>query len=419
MTEAGRIHKRYKHERWFLAIAAGSILIALIFLIGLAVSTLAEGWRGFLHAEIYIEDISLDPAIIGKDGGRSALAYQKLIKKHLLLKFPESQSRAERKLIRELISASGGIKLREKIQKDPGAIGRQISVWLPAGATAEAFFKNAVDAETLRRQQISDQHIEYLQELRDNKQTRISFNTGFFINADSRNAEMAGIGGALLGSLYSLFLAFCISFPAGVLTAVYLEFFARDGPLYNKWLDLVEININNLAAVPSVVFGLLGLSVFINIFELPRSSPLVGGLVLSLMTLPTIIIASRAALKAVPPVLLSAALSLGATRIQAVFHHILPAAMPSILTGAIIGMAQALGETAPLLMIGMVAFIADAPAGITDAATALPVQIFLWADSPERGFSERTAAAIIVLIGFLIIMNASAVLLRRKLEKKW
>ena len=230
---------------------------------------------------------------------------------------------------------------------------------------------------------------------------------------------MAGIGGALRGSFFTLLLAFVISFPAGALAAVYLELFAPRGGRRGKWLDFVEININNLAAVPSVIFGLLGLAVLINIIGLPRSSSWAGGLVLSLMTLPTIIIASRAALKAVPPSLLAAALSLGATRMQGVFHHVLPAAMPGILTGAIIGMAQALGETAPLLMIGMAAFLADAPEGFADAATALPVQIFLWADSPERGFAERTATAILVLLGFLVAMNAAAVWLRRRLETKW
>ena len=237
----------------------------------------------------------------------------------------------------------------------------------------------------------------------------------FFTAADSRNPELAGIGGALRGSLFTLMLTFLFSFPLAIFAAVYLEMFAPR----NRWFDFLEININNLAAVPSVIFGLLGLAVFINIFNLPRSSSLVGGLVLSLMTLPTMIIAARAALKSAPPSLLAAALSLGATKMQGVFHHVLPAAMPGMLTGAIIGMAQALGETAPLLMIGMVAFIAEAPDGIAEAATALPVQIFLWADSPERGFAEKTASAIVALLFFLVIMNAAAVWLRRRLEIKW
>lgn len=218
-----------------------------------------------------------------------------------------------------------------------------------------------------------------------------------------------------MGSMYTLFVTLVLSFPIGVSTAVYLEEFAPK----NKWTDLIEVNINNLAAVPSIVFGLLGLAMFINFFDMPRSAPLVGGLVLTLMTLPTIIIAGRAALKSVPPSIREAALGIGASKLQTVFHHVLPLAMPGMMTGTIIGMAQALGETAPLLMIGMVAFIVDVPQGIFDSATVLPVQIYLWADSPERAFVERTSAAIMVLLVFLIAMNAAAVLLRRKFERRW
>ena len=221
--------------------------------------------------------------------------------------------------------------------------------------------------------------------------------------------------GAVTGSALSLLVCFLLSFPIGVLAAVYLEEFASKGRI-NR---LIEVNINNLAAVPSIVFGLLGLAIFLNVFGLPRSTPLVGGMVLALMTLPTIIIASRASLRAVPPSIREAAFGLGASKVQATFHHVVPLAMPGMLTGSIIGMAQALGETAPLLMIGMVAFIVDIPGGITEAATALPVQIFLWADSPERGFLEKTSAAIMVLLGFLILMNLIAIILRRRLEIRW
>jgi phosphate transport system permease protein len=221
--------------------------------------------------------------------------------------------------------------------------------------------------------------------------------------------------GALVGSAYTLLVTLLLSFPIGVAAAVYLEEFAPR----NRWTDLIEVNINNLAAVPSIVFGLLGLAVFLNFFGLPRSAPLVGGLVLTLLTLPTIIIASRAALKGVPPSIREAALGMGASRLQVVGHHVLPLAMPGMLTGTIIGMARALGETAPLLMIGMVAFIVDVPKGIADPATVLPVQIYLWADSPERAFLERTSAAIIVLLAFLVVMNATAVILRRRFERRW
>ena len=226
---------------------------------------------------------------------------------------------------------------------------------------------------------------------------------------------MAGIKGAILGSFYTLLVTLALSFPVAVAAAIYLEEFAPK----NRFIDFIEININNLAAVPSIVFGLLGLAVFINFFSMPRSAPIVGGIVLSLMTLPTIIIASRSAIKAVPPSLREAALGLGASKMQTVFHHVLPAALPGILTGTIIGMAQALGETAPLLMIGMVAFIVDIPQSVTDPSTVLPIQVFLWADSPERGFLEKTSAAIMVLLFFLVAMNAIAIYLRKKFEKKW
>jgi len=243
----------------------------------------------------------------------------------------------------------------------------------------------------------------------------LRFNRSFFSNGDSRDPEQAGVRGALIGSLLTLLITLLLSFPIGVGAAVYLEEFAPR----NRLTDIIEVNINNLAAVPSIVFGLLGLAMFISFFGLPRSAPLVGGLVLTLLTLPTIIIASRAALKAVPPSIREAALGIGASRWQTVVHHVLPLAMPGVLTGAIIGMARALGESAPLLMIGMVAFIVEVPAGVLDPSTVLPVQVFLWSDLPERGFVERTSGAIIVLLLFLIVMNAAAVVLRSKFEKRW
>ncbi|MGD8933087.1 MAG: phosphate ABC transporter permease PstA, partial [Chromatiales bacterium] len=267
--------------------------------------------------------------------------------------------------------------------------------------------------ETSRR--LKDNALAWTLDLQRQGQIEKRFNTTFFTAGDSREPELAGIWGAAVGSLYTLVVTLLLSFPIGVSAAVYLEEYAPK----NRWTDLIEVNINNLAAVPSIVFGLLGLAVFINFFGLPRSAPLVGGLVLTLMTLPTIIIASRAALKSVPPSIREAALGVGASRIQMMTHHVLPLALPGMLTGTIIGMAQALGETAPLLMIGMVAFIVDIPGGFTDPAAVLPVQIYLWADSPERAFVERTSAAIIVLLGFLIMMNLLAVMLRKKFERRW
>jgi phosphate transport system permease protein len=299
---------------------------------------------------------------------------------------------------------------------NPDLIDSTIRLWVPADDDIDMLQKGHIDrdvAESERR--IDDQQIGWVDKLIEQNRIRSSFNTTFFTAGDSREPELAGIWGAAVGSMFTLAVTLLLSFPIGVAAAVYLEEFAP----VNRWTDMIEVNINNLAAVPSIVFGLLGLAVFINFFGLPRSAPLVGGLVLTLMTLPTIIIASRAALKSVPPSIREAALGLGASKMQMVFHHVLPLAMPGMLTGTIIGMAQALGETAPLLMIGMVAFIVDIPTAVTDPSTVMPVQIYLWADSPERAFVERTSAAIMLLLTFLISMNALAVYLRKKFERRW
>jgi len=262
---------------------------------------------------------------------------------------------------------------------------------------------------------VSDDQIVWLEVLRDQGRIDTVFNTRFFTAGDSREPELAGIWGAAVGSFWTMLVTFCLAFPIGVLAAIYLEEFAPK----RRLTDFIEVNINNLAAVPSIVFGLLGLAVFLGFFGVPRSAPLAGGIVLALMTLPTIIIASRAAIRAVPPSIREAALGVGASKLQSTFHHVLPLAMPGILTGTIIGMAQALGETAPLIMIGMVAFIVDIPTGVLDSATVLPVQVYRWSDFPERAFEARTAAAILVLLGFLVIMNALAVFLRKRFERRW
>jgi phosphate transport system permease protein len=295
-------------------------------------------------------------------------------------------------------------------------IGQRETLWLLADDTVDMLLKGKVQrsaAEDERR--LSDQQVSWIDRLARDGVLKLRFNVAFLSNGDSRDPEQAGVRGALIGSALTLLITLLLSFPIGVGAAVYLEEFAPR----NRITDVIEVNINNLAAVPSIVFGLLGLAMFIGFFGLPRSAPLVGGLVLTLLTLPTIIIASRAALKAVPPSIREAALGMGASRLQMVGHHVLPLAMPGMLTGAIIGMARALGESAPLLMIGMVAFIVDIPSGVVDPATALPVQVFLWSDLPERGFIERTSGAIIVLLLFLIVMNATAVILRNKFEKRW
>lgn len=406
--------RRYRHERFFMRCGLAGIALAFFFLALLLVLVIGQGWRTFLTASIQLE-VQLDSSIIGAAGEESPLRYQKLLKDALRQHFPQVKKRQEKKQLYQLLSFSGAVELRQLVQEQPDLLDTRATVWLPAASAAERYLKGGIDPNLAEEQRgISDKQLLWLDTLAAQEAVELSFNSGFFTNADSRDAELAGIGGALLGSFYSLLLAFLFSFPVGVLAAVYLELFAPR----NRWFDFIEINVNNLAAVPSVIFGLLGLSIFINFFGLPRSSSLVGGLVLSLMTLPTIVIAARAALAAVPPSLLAAALSLGATKMQGVFHHVLPNAIPGILTGAIIGMARALGETAPLLMIGMVAFIVELPEGVADSTTALPVQIFLWADSPERGFVERTSAAIIVLLFFLLLMNAVAIYIRNKMEDK-
>lgn len=262
---------------------------------------------------------------------------------------------------------------------------------------------------------VGDKEVVWLEELRAKGEVEQVFAWRFFTSGDSREPELAGLRGALIGSLLTLAVTLVLCLPIGVAAAIYLEEFAPK----NRVTEAIEININNLAAVPSIVFGLLGLAMFLNFFGLPRSAPLVGGLVLALLVLPTIIIASRAALRAVPPSIKEAALGVGASHQQAIFHHVLPLAMPGIMTGTIIGMAHALGETAPLLMIGMVAFIVDIPGGITDAATVLPVQIYLWSDLPEVAFQAKTAATIIVLLVFLFVMNSAAILVRRRFERRW
>ena len=327
--------------------------------------------------------------------------------------FPYVKKRSEKKGLYKLASADAEYQLRDMVLANPGLIDQTIPIWLLADDDVDMLIKGHIDRGDQGR--LSTKQIELIEQLEADARIDKKINRAFFMSGDSTNPESAGVWGAVMGSFFTLLITLILSFPIGVAAAMYLEEFAPK----NRWTDLIEVNINNLAAVPSIVFGLLGLAVFLNAFGLPRSAPVVGGLVLALMTLPTIIIASRSALTAVPPSIREAALGVGASKMQMVAHHVLPLALPGMLTGTIIGMARALGETAPLLMIGMVAFIADIPTGFTDPSTALPVQIFLWADSPERAFVERTSAAIIVLLGFLLVMNGTAIILRKRFERRW
>jgi phosphate transport system permease protein len=306
-------------------------------------------------------------------------------------------------------------ELRERVLAEPSLVGRSQEVRLLLSDAADLYLKSRGETNPPDTGGLSAAQVGWLETHRGEGRIERVFATRFFRSGDSREPELAGVWGAVVGSFWTLIVTLVLSFPIGTATALYLEEFAPR----SRWTDWIEVNINNLAAVPSIVFGLLGLAVFIQILGLPRSAPLVGGLVLSLMTLPTIIIVTRAALRAVPGSIREAAYGVGASRHQVVLHHVLPLAMPGMLTGTIIGMARALGESAPLLMIGMVAFIVDIPKGVTDAATALPVQVFLWSDSPERGFVEKTSGAIIVLLAFLVVMNTTAVILRKRFERRW
>lgn len=338
------------------------------------------------------------------------------MKSALRKRFPDATSRKEKRTLYGLVSSEASYNLKRKVEADPRIIGKTIKVWFTTSDDVDVAIKTNVTKDIpADRRRISDKELDWIQSLRAAGDIEQRFNDRFFWAGDSREPELAGIWSATVGSAWTLLVCFLLSFPVGILAAIYLEEYAPK----NKLSDFIEVNINNLAAVPSIVFGLLGLAVFLNAFGLPRSSPFVGGLVLALMTLPTIIISSRAALRAVPPSIREAALGIGASQTQTTFHHVAPLALPGMLTGAIVGMARALGETAPLLMIGMVAFIVDAPKSILEPATALPVQIFLWADSPERAFLEKTSAAIIVLLVFLTVMNLTAILLRRKFQVRF
>ena len=414
------LKRRYAKEKRFKLFGLIAIIASLTFLAVLLVTITLRGLPAFQQTFIKLEVI-LDAKTlgVGENPDISALRkanYNGTIKNSLLEMFPDVTKRKDKKLLYKLVSNGGQYDLQSRVMADPALIGQPLEVWLPIGDDTNGYLQGNIDTSLPeKKRRFKDNQIAWVDQLKADDRIQKRFNRTFFERGDSREPERAGIKGALFGSLLTLMVTLVLSFPVAVATAIYLEEFAPR----NRWTDIIEVNINNLAAVPSIVFGLLGLAIFISFFNLPRSAPIVGGLVLSLMTLPTIIISARAALKSVPPSIRDAALGLGASNLQVVFHHVLPLAMPGILTGTIIGMAQALGETAPLLMIGMVAFIVDVPTSLTDPATVLPVQIFQWADLPEKGFVEKTSAAIMVLLAFLIAMNAIAVFLRRKFERKW
>ena len=407
---------REKRFRIYGRIAIG---IALAFLVTLFVSIFSKGIPGFFQHYVTIE-VALDRAKLDPAGDLSVQSLYdgdaRGVIRTALYEAAGASGRSGRKAAGKIISQGAEQRLRNTILDDPSILGTTRAMTFAVDDDVDSFLRGFIKRETPEKdRRINDKMIGYIDVLNDKGLISFRFSDYLVFGSASRNAEMAGIYGALVGSILTLAVCLVLSFPLGVATAVYLEEFAPK----NRVTEIIEININNLAAVPSVVFGILGLAVFIGTFGMPRSIPLIGGVVLALMTLPTIIISSRAAIRAVPPSIRDAALGVGASRMQTMLHHVVPLAMPGMLTGTIIGMAQALGETAPLLMIGMVAFIVDVPGSVTDPGTVLPVQIFMWADFAERMFILKTSAAIMVLLAFLILMNAAAIVIRKKLERRW
>jgi phosphate transport system permease protein len=406
-----RLARRNRAEARFRAYGLAAIGLALAILATLFVSIVYRGLDAFEHSVVELE-VQLDPAHVDPDGNQTPESltrgdYTAPIRASLHEIFPEVTGRKPKRALYGLMSNGAAYDLRAAVLDDPSLVGQTRTFELPLSDDADLQIQGQSNT-------LSEAQIGWLDTLSARHLVHTRFNWGFLLNGDSREPELAGIGGALVGSLLTMLVTFTLCFPLGVAAAVYLEEFAPR----NRWTDLIEININNLAAVPSVIFGVLGLAVFLGMLGLPRSVPLVGGLVLGIRTLPIIIISARAALGAVPPSIREAAMAVGASPLQVVGHHVLPHASPGILTGAIIGMAQALGETAPLLMIGMVAFVVDIPTGFDVPATVLPVQIFLWSDSPERAFFAKTAGGIMILLGFLVSMNAVAVWLRQRYETR-
>jgi phosphate transport system permease protein len=339
----------------------------------------------------------------------SELDYRAIVKNALRQKFPQAQEISKINSLYQLISKISNIELKKQIARKPQLLGTEAVLWFTVSSKADMYFKHD-NASGLNEQQLS-----WLNQLKEEKQIRRTFNWNFFHFADSREAEIAGIGAGLVGSFLTMLIFLIFAFPIGVMCAFYLEEFAAK----NFITDAIEISINNLAAIPSIIYGLLGLTIYLQFMNLPRSSSLVGGMTLFMLVLPVVIIATRNTIRAIPNTIRDGAAALGASKMQVTLHHLLPLSVPGIMTGTILAISRALGETAPLLMIGMVAFIADVPGNFSDPTSVLPVQIYLWSDSPEAGFAEKCAAAIIVLLGFLIVLNLFAVVIRKKFERKW
>ncbi|MCY4497113.1 MAG: phosphate ABC transporter permease PstA [Rhodospirillaceae bacterium] len=417
---SARLRRRHAAERRFRAYGVVAIALSIAFLLILFTTIVSNAYTALVQTHIRLtvdfDAERIDPHGTGDPEVILAGDFSGVVKSALRERFPDVKGRRDRRSLYAIVSPGAAFDLQKLAISNPELVGTSREIWLVASDDVDMLLKGFIPRDVPESdRRINDKQIGWVDALIAEEAVERKFNTRFFTAGDSREPELAGVLGAVAGSFFTMAVTLILAFPLGVATAVYMQEFAPK----NRWTDLIEVNINNLAAVPSIVFGLLGLAVFLNVLHLPRSAPVVGGIVLALMTLPTIIIAGRAALGAVPPSIREAALGIGASRMQATFHHVLPLAMPGILSGTIIGMARALGETAPLLMIGMVAFIVDVPKGPFDPATVLPVQVFLWADSPERAFVERLSAAIVVLLVFLVLMNAAAIYLRKRFERRW
>ncbi len=418
MTDAAqaRLKKRHAAERRFRLYGRLAIVTALTFLTVLLVRIGMQGYSTFetytISLPVHLDETRIDRAYPAGSNFDYLVATATLDK----LGVADDEFGLASGKAMDLVSRDLGFQILDMVKADPSVIGTTVTITGPVKADADLYYKGQLSRQVPEdSRKLDDQQLEWLDRLKADGLVSGGFNFAFFTKSDSTEPEQAGVLGAIVGSALMLLVTALIAVPTGVLAAVWLEEFAPK----NRWTDVIEVNINNLAAVPSIVYGLLGLAVFINWLGAPRSAPLTGGLVLALMALPTVIIATRAALKAVPPSIREAALGVGASRTQTVFHHVLPQAMPGVMTGVILSLAHALGETAPLLMIGMVSFVPGVPETINSAATVLPVQVFIWENASERAFHERTAAAIIVLLGFMIVMNAAAVVLRRRMERRW
>ena len=428
-----RTKRRNAAEARFRLYGMIAVGIGLAFLVTLLSAIVTNGTSAFRQTFITAE-VFLDPAKLDKNGNRdiedikkvSTFGYAPLIEKAVFDRVQAlgiATPLAKAKDMKALISASAASQVRDFVIANPGRIGDTVEFRFLASSRVDGYMKGRVVREDVARDKnIDAEHLDLVDALVPAGVIARQFNMDFITGADASEsrAEQAGIGVSMLGSFFMMLVVLVLSLPIGVAASIYLEEFAPK----NRWTDLIEVNISNLAAVPSIVFGILGLAVFIQFMHLPQSAPLVGGLVLTLMTLPTIIISTRASLKAVPPSIRDAALGVGASKMQTVFHHVLPLAMPGILTGTIIGLAQALGETAPLLLIGMVGFIASnypdgVASGFLDPNSAMPAQIYEWAKRADPAYYERAWGGIIILLVFLLVMNIIAILLRRRFERRW